>query len=52
MFSWSYNQLSAGAARMFRLLGLHPEPDITVPAAASLAGLDETAVSADRSVTP
>ena len=23
---------------MFRLLGLHPGPDITVPAAASLAG--------------
>ena len=43
MFSWSYNQLSAGAARMFRLLGLHPDADITVPAAASLAGLDETA---------
>jgi hypothetical protein len=43
MFSWSYNQLSTGAARMFRLLGLHPGPEITVPAAASLAGLDETA---------
>ena len=27
------------AARMFRLLGLHPGPDITVPAAASLAGM-------------
>ena len=25
-------------ARMFRLLGLHPGPDISVPAAASLAG--------------
>ena len=24
---------------MFRLLGIHPGPDITVPAAASLAGL-------------
>src|SRR5215831_8132706 len=38
VFSWSYQQLSPAAARMFRLLGLHPGPDITVPAAASLAG--------------
>jgi DNA-binding SARP family transcriptional activator len=37
VFSWSAGQLSAGAARMFGLLGLHPGPDITVPAAASLA---------------
>ena len=37
VFSWSYQQLSPGAARMFRLLGLHPGPDISVPAAASLA---------------
>jgi tetratricopeptide (TPR) repeat protein/transcriptional regulator with XRE-family HTH domain len=37
VFSWSYQQLSAAAARMFRLLGLHPGPDISVPAAASLA---------------
>jgi DNA-binding SARP family transcriptional activator/tetratricopeptide (TPR) repeat protein len=41
VFSWSYRQLSTGAARMFRLLGLHPGLDISVPAAASLAGLDE-----------
>jgi DNA-binding SARP family transcriptional activator len=38
VFSWSYRQLSAGAARMFRLLGIHPGPEIAVPAAASLAG--------------
>jgi DNA-binding SARP family transcriptional activator/Tfp pilus assembly protein PilF len=38
-FSWSYQQLAAPAARMFRLLGLHPGPDISVPAAASLAGV-------------
>jgi tetratricopeptide (TPR) repeat protein/transcriptional regulator with XRE-family HTH domain len=38
VFSWSYQQLSTSAARMFRLLGLHPGPDISVPAAASLAG--------------
>ena len=37
VFSWSYQQLSPDAARMFRLLGLHPGPDIAVPAAASLA---------------
>jgi tetratricopeptide (TPR) repeat protein len=37
VFSWSYQLLSPGAARMFRLLGLHPGPDINAPAAASLA---------------
>jgi tetratricopeptide (TPR) repeat protein len=36
-FSWSCTQLSPAAARMFRLLGVHPGPDITIPAAASLA---------------
>jgi len=38
VFSWSYDQLGDKAARMFRLLGAHPGPDITAPAAASLAG--------------
>ncbi|HUQ57882.1 AfsR/SARP family transcriptional regulator [Lentzea sp.] len=38
VFQWSYQQLSAPAARMFRLIGVHPGPDITVAAAASLAG--------------
>jgi DNA-binding SARP family transcriptional activator/Tfp pilus assembly protein PilF len=38
VFSWSYRQLSPAAARLFRLLGLHPGPDIGLPAAASLAG--------------
>jgi DNA-binding SARP family transcriptional activator len=38
-FSWSCQQLGEPAARMFRLLGLHPGPDITAPAAASLARL-------------
>ncbi|HEX6873316.1 MAG TPA: tetratricopeptide repeat protein, partial [Micromonosporaceae bacterium] len=38
VFSWSYEQLSTGAARLFRLLGLHPGSDLAVPAAASLAG--------------
>jgi DNA-binding SARP family transcriptional activator len=41
VLSWSYQQLSAQAARMFRLLGIHPGPDITVPAAASLAATAE-----------
>jgi DNA-binding SARP family transcriptional activator len=39
VFSWSYQQLAPATARMFRLLGLHPGPDITVAAAASLAGV-------------
>ena len=29
LFSWSYNQLSTGAARMFRLLGLHSRTPIS-----------------------
>jgi tetratricopeptide (TPR) repeat protein/transcriptional regulator with XRE-family HTH domain len=41
VFSWSYSQLSAEAARLFRLLGLHPGPDISVPAAASLAAISQ-----------
>ncbi|WP_165449546.1 AfsR/SARP family transcriptional regulator [Krasilnikovia cinnamomea] len=39
VLSWSYQQLSDDAARLFRLLGLHPGPEITYPAAASLAGV-------------
>jgi tetratricopeptide (TPR) repeat protein len=39
VFSWSYRERSGPAARMFRLLGVHPGPDITPAAAASLAGL-------------
>jgi DNA-binding SARP family transcriptional activator/tetratricopeptide (TPR) repeat protein len=39
VFSWSYQNLSGTAARMFRLLSLHAGPDISIPAAASLAGL-------------
>jgi tetratricopeptide (TPR) repeat protein len=38
VFSWSYTALTPAAARLFRLLGLHPGPDIAAPAAASLAG--------------
>ncbi|MEU8870154.1 BTAD domain-containing putative transcriptional regulator [Streptomyces javensis] len=39
VFSSSYEALSAPAARLFRLLGLHPGPDLSAPAAAALAGL-------------
>jgi tetratricopeptide (TPR) repeat protein/DNA-binding XRE family transcriptional regulator len=39
VFSWSTSQLSGQAAQMFRLLGIHPGPDISVAAAASLAGI-------------
>jgi DNA-binding SARP family transcriptional activator/tetratricopeptide (TPR) repeat protein len=41
VFSWSFRQLSAPAARMFGLFSLHPGPDISGPAAASLAGCDQ-----------
>ncbi|MET8085745.1 tetratricopeptide repeat protein [Micromonospora sp. NPDC005237] len=39
VFSWSYRSLTPAAARLFRLFGCHPGPDIGVAAAASLAGL-------------
>ncbi|MGH3248077.1 MAG: NB-ARC domain-containing protein [Trebonia sp.] len=37
VFSWSLRHLSAPAAQMFALLGVHYGPDISLPAAASLA---------------
>ncbi|GAA1672951.1 BTAD domain-containing putative transcriptional regulator [Nonomuraea maheshkhaliensis] len=39
VFSVSYSRLPADAARLFRLLGLHPGPEVSVAAAASLAGV-------------
>jgi tetratricopeptide (TPR) repeat protein len=36
VFSWSYRHLHADAARAFRLLGLHPGPDLDPYAAAAL----------------
>jgi DNA-binding SARP family transcriptional activator/tetratricopeptide (TPR) repeat protein len=39
VFSWSYQQLSTPAARMFRQLSLAPGPDIPELAAAQVAGL-------------
>ena len=38
VFSWSLRQLPAEAARTFRLLGLHPGPDLDAHAAAALTG--------------
>ncbi|MEV4349504.1 tetratricopeptide repeat protein, partial [Actinoplanes sp. NPDC049596] len=38
VFSWSYQGLTPAAARLFRLLGLHPGPSFTATAAVSLAG--------------
>jgi len=37
-FSWSYQLLSPDAARVFRLFALHPGPDCSLAAVASLAG--------------
>jgi DNA-binding SARP family transcriptional activator/tetratricopeptide (TPR) repeat protein len=39
VLSWSYRHLTADAARMLRLLGIHPGPDITAVAAASMAAV-------------
>jgi len=39
VFSWSYGALGGPAAGLFTLLGVHPGPDISIAAAASLAAL-------------
>ncbi|WP_194904206.1 NB-ARC domain-containing protein [Catenulispora rubra] len=39
VFAWSYRALPAPAARVFRLLGLHPAPEFGLHAAAALAEL-------------
>ncbi|GAA2896059.1 AfsR/SARP family transcriptional regulator [Nonomuraea rubra] len=39
VFSWSYQRLPAGTARVFRLLGLHPGSDFDADGAAALAGV-------------
>ncbi|GAA3929959.1 tetratricopeptide repeat protein [Actinomadura viridis] len=36
VFTWSYRALSADAARLFRLLGVNPGTDLSLPAAAAL----------------
>ncbi|OLF14751.1 AfsR/SARP family transcriptional regulator [Actinophytocola xanthii] len=38
VISWSYRVLAPDPARLFRLMGVHPGPSITVAAAASLLG--------------
>ncbi|MFL6160608.1 MAG: AfsR/SARP family transcriptional regulator [Jatrophihabitantaceae bacterium] len=44
VFSWSYQQLSQPAARLLRVLGLHPGPDISPVTMASMSGM----VAAER----
>jgi DNA-binding SARP family transcriptional activator/tetratricopeptide (TPR) repeat protein len=44
VFSWSYHRLRPDTARLFRLLGLHPSPQVGLAAAASLAGTTVDAV--------
>ncbi|HEX7659043.1 MAG TPA: tetratricopeptide repeat protein [Pseudonocardiaceae bacterium] len=39
-FAWSYRALPDDAARMFRLLGLHPGAEFSLDAAAAIAGID------------
>lgn len=45
VFAWSYRALSASAARLFRLLGLHPGPEFSTPAAAALHAQPDTPVA-------
>lgn len=40
VFDWSYQRLGDEQAWMFRRLGLHPGPEISLHAAAAVAGLD------------
>jgi tetratricopeptide (TPR) repeat protein len=42
VFAWSYRALPEEAARMFRLLGLHPGAEFSRSAAAALAGVSST----------
>jgi DNA-binding SARP family transcriptional activator len=47
VFARSYDCLTPAAARTFRLFALHPGPDISTVAAASLAGLSRERTRAD-----
>ncbi|MFD9890710.1 BTAD domain-containing putative transcriptional regulator [Amycolatopsis sp. NPDC059027] len=49
-FSWSYKALRPAAARLFRLLGLHPGVTVSLHSAAALAGtgLSETRALIDQ----
>ena len=50
VFAWSYYALSSSAARFFRLLGLHPGPDMRIEAAAALAGVSLPQARAEMEV--
>jgi len=50
VFAWSYYALSPSAARFFRLLGLHPGPDMRIEAAAALAGVSLPQARAEMEV--
>jgi tetratricopeptide (TPR) repeat protein len=45
VFSWSYGVLSNEAARLFRLLGVHPGPDIDIHACVALVGVSASRTS-------
>nr|WP_246481543.1 AAA family ATPase [Amycolatopsis umgeniensis] len=49
VFSWSYSELPPTAARLFRLLGMHPGADIGLAACRALA--DDNAPAALRKLT-
>jgi AraC-like DNA-binding protein/DNA-binding SARP family transcriptional activator len=46
VLSWSYASLTAGAARLFTLLAVHPASSVSIDQAAALAGLDIPATRA------
>nr|WP_042186006.1 tetratricopeptide repeat protein [Kibdelosporangium sp. MJ126-NF4]CEL17024.1 transcriptional regulator, SARP family [Kibdelosporangium sp. MJ126-NF4]CTQ91746.1 transcriptional regulator, SARP family [Kibdelosporangium sp. MJ126-NF4] len=46
VFSWSYEVLAAPAARLFRMLGLHPGPSIDVYACCAITGAGRAATRA------
>jgi tetratricopeptide (TPR) repeat protein len=47
VFTWSYRALAISAARMFRMLGLHPGQEISTSAAAALVGTTPAVARAD-----
>ncbi|MBV9451048.1 MAG: tetratricopeptide repeat protein [Streptosporangiaceae bacterium] len=47
VFSWSIHHLTQAAARMFHMLALHPGPDVTAIAVASLAGVSPVVARRD-----
>ncbi|MFF5077489.1 BTAD domain-containing putative transcriptional regulator [Actinoplanes sp. NPDC000266] len=50
-FSWSYRVLSEPAARLFRLLAVHPNTDVSAGAAAAIAGAEVRAMLTELTVT-